>query len=127
MKGQEITAYVAAGAVVGVIIGWAATRASNPAPAAGSAVAANAPVMTGTPFSSAPAPFSAPSLDSVARMPLKAFRDKLERGEIRAIDVRDIDSYVAAHIPGAMHIPLSYIQGELPYLPRGKPIITYCT
>jgi len=39
----------------------------------------------------------------------------------------DAADYTAAHIPGAMHIPLSFIQGELLYLPRGKPIVTYCT
>lgn len=43
------------------------------------------------------------------------------------IDVRDKDSYLEGHIPGALHIPLSYIAGEVPYLPKDKPIITYCT
>ena len=43
------------------------------------------------------------------------------------MDVRDIDSYTASHIAGAIHIPVSYLDTELPYLPRGKPIVAYCT
>ena len=43
------------------------------------------------------------------------------------IDVRAADNYTFAHIPGAMHIPLSFIEQEAPYLPKDKPIVTYCT
>ena len=43
------------------------------------------------------------------------------------IDVRDAQSYVNAHIPGSLHIPMARIDGEVPYLPKGKPIVTYCT
>ena len=67
------------------------------------------------------------SLESVPRITLAEFREKMDRGEIVVMDVRDIDSYTASHIPGAMHIPVSYIESELPYLPRGKPIVAYCT
>lgn len=48
-------------------------------------------------------------------------------GDVTIIDVRDADSFVASHIPGALHIPLARIDGEVPYLPKGKPIVTYCT
>ena len=43
------------------------------------------------------------------------------------IDVRAADNYLFAHIPGAMHIPLAYIEQEAPYLPKDKPIVTYFT
>ena len=43
------------------------------------------------------------------------------------IDVRAADNYTFAHIPGSMHIPLAYIEQEAPYLPKDKPIVTYCT
>lgn len=52
---------------------------------------------------------------------------QLEAKNVTIIDVRDVDSYKERHIPGALHIPLAYIDGEVPYLPRGKPIVTYCT
>jgi hypothetical protein len=67
------------------------------------------------------------SLESVPRISVAALREKMDRGEVVVMDVRDIDSYTASHIAGAMHIPVSYLETELPYLPRGKPIVAYCT
>lgn len=52
---------------------------------------------------------------------------RLENRQVTLIDVRDVDSYRTGHIPGAMQIPLSFIAGEVPYLPKDKPIVTYCT
>ena len=43
------------------------------------------------------------------------------------LDVRDVDAYAASHIPGALQIPLARVEGEIPYLPKDKPLITYCT
>jgi len=120
MKSRDLIVYVAAGAIAGGVIAWTAMRIGHK-PAAPVA-SLNAPAVTST----APAPVE-PSLDSVPRISMPDFRQRLERGEIVVIDVRAITDYTAAHIPGAIHIPLSFIQGELPYLPRGKPIVTYCT
>jgi rhodanese-related sulfurtransferase len=41
--------------------------------------------------------------------------------------VRSIEQFVESHIPGALHIPVSRVQGEIPYLPKDKPIVAYCT
>lgn len=120
MKSRDLIVYVAAGMIAGEVIAWSVTRASH------KNVAPSEPAATTT--TSAPAPAtSTQSLESVPRISLPDFRQRLDRGEIVVIDVRDAADYVAAHIPGAIHIPLSFIQGELPYLPRGKPIVTYCT
>jgi hypothetical protein len=67
------------------------------------------------------------SLESVPRISVATLREKIDRGEVIVMDVRDIDSYMASHIAGAIQIPLSYVDQELPYLPRGKPIVAYCT
>jgi predicted sulfurtransferase len=67
------------------------------------------------------------SLESVPRISVASLHEKIDRGEVVVMDVRDIDSYTASHIAGAMHIPVSYLESELPYLPRGKPIVAYCT
>lgn len=67
------------------------------------------------------------SLESVPRISPAALREKIDRGEVVVMDVRDIDSYIASHIGGAIHIPVSRVESELPYLPRGKPIVAYCT
>ena len=38
-----------------------------------------------------------------------------------------MEQFVASHIPGSLHIPVARIEGEIPYLPKGKTIVTYCT
>jgi len=98
-------------AVVVVLIAWAAMRQS-PRPAA------------------APAPSSAASgvrgMEVSSGSPAAA-KQEIDQGSVVVIDVRDADSYVAAHIPGSLQIPLARIEGEVNYLPRGKRILTYCT
>jgi rhodanese-related sulfurtransferase len=64
---------------------------------------------------------------SVPRISVADAQKKLAAGVAVMIDVRDIDGYLNAHIPGSMHIPLARIDGEVAYLPRDKQIITYCT
>ena len=88
-------------------------RASAPAPS----IPAAAPP-------AAPEPTPA-DLASVPRVPTTELAQKL--GSVTVIDVRDADSYIAGHVAGAMHIPLQYLPGEVPYLPKDKPIVTYCT
>ncbi len=66
-------------------------------------------------------------IDSVPRIQPADLLKKIESNQVTLIDVRDADSYRARHIPGALHIPLSFIAGEVPYLPKDKPIVTYCT
>lgn len=63
----------------------------------------------------------------VARISVADLQTRLANNQVTLIDVRDADSYLQAHIPGAMHIPLARIDGEIPYLPKDKPIVTYCT
>lgn len=107
--------YIAAGVLAGGVIAWSAMRVeSKPVPT-------EAAVTTTSPLP------PTQSLDSVPRISIPDYMQRVDRGEFVVIDVRDSDDYIAAHIPDAIHIPLSFIQGELPYLPRGKPIVTYCT
>jgi 3-mercaptopyruvate sulfurtransferase SseA len=95
-------------AVVG-LIAFAATRNAAPAPAV---QAQTAPV----PHETA----------DVARIEAAELRAELERGTVILLDVRDADSYIAGHIDGALHIPLSRVEGEISYLPKEKPIVAYC-
>ena len=67
------------------------------------------------------------SLESIPRITATALREKIARGEVVVIDVRDADSFLVSHIPGALQIPLAYIDSEVPYLRGSKPIVTYCT
>jgi hypothetical protein len=61
------------------------------------------------------------------RIDPEALLAQFKAGGVTIVDVRDADSFLASHIPGALHIPLARIEGEVPYLPKGKPIVTYCT
>ncbi len=45
---------------------------------------------------------------------------------ILVVDVRDRESYLEAHIPGAVNIPLAELPRKLGELPREKTIVTYC-
>jgi Rhodanese-like domain len=88
------------------------------------------PPQTGA--TAAPAPEPEPHVQDAAhaavpRISVEDLRQKVARSEVTVIDVRDADAYLAAHIPGSLHIPLARIEGEIPYLPREKPIVTYCT
>ena len=51
----------------------------------------------------------------------------LDRNAVTMLDVRDADAYVASHVAGALQIPLARVEGEIPYLPKEKPIVAYCT
>jgi 3-mercaptopyruvate sulfurtransferase SseA len=114
MKSRDIMVYVVCAAVAAALIVFSVRRMTkSPQPPAAQPVAT--------------APQQAPDVSGVRRMPLADLQERLDRSEVTLIDVRDADSYIAGHIPGAIHIPLSYIEGEVRYLPRDKPIVTYCT
>src|SRR5262245_47033485 len=51
----------------------------------------------------------------------------LDRNAAAMLDVRDVDAFLASHVSGALQIPLARVQGEIPYLPKDKPIVAYCT
>lgn len=93
------------------------------------------PAPNATPVASAgaPGPIPAqqePTKEETANVPRIEQEDLLNHfkaGDVTIIDVRDADSYMAGHIPGALHIPLARVEGEVPYLPKSKPIVTYCT
>jgi rhodanese-related sulfurtransferase len=50
-----------------------------------------------------------------------------DEGKAVFLDVRAIEQYKATHIQDALHIPVTLVQGEIPYLPKDKLIVTYCT
>lgn len=103
------------------VVAWAVTRPDAPAPVqAASAIAA--PAQTQVP---APAEHDhSHDFETISIEETKALYDK---GEIAILDVRSMEQYTAAHIPNAMQIPLTRVEGEIPYLKRDKLIVTYCT
>src|ERR1041385_5185302 len=82
-----------------------------------------------TPAASAPEA-AAPTLPPPANVPFveqAEAKQLLDASGATTLDVRDVDAYSASHTPGALQIPLSRVEGEIPYFPKDKPIIAYCT
>lgn len=47
-------------------------------------------------------------------------------GEVTVLDVRPAEEYAAAHIPGAVSIPLEELRQRIDELPRGQEVVAYC-
>ena len=101
---------IAAIAVVGLV---AFAVVHKPQAPAASAPAAAAP--------STPLPANVPFVEQAEAKQL------LDMNGATMLDVRDVDAYAASHIPNALQIPLSRVEGEIPYFPKDKPLIAYCT
>lgn len=130
------------GILVLALVGWALSRSMAPQP---SAVQTDATSSATTEIATSPAtPSPAIAEDpghedpghrhedeaaiaATARVTPDQLKQMVDAGNVTIIDVRDAASYTASHIPGSLQIPLSRIEGEISYLPKGKPIVTYCT
>jgi rhodanese-related sulfurtransferase len=53
-------------------------------------------------------------------------RERLERGEIELVDVREPHEWDAGRIAGARHIELERLAGRAEELPRDRPIVFQC-
>jgi len=51
---------------------------------------------------------------------------RVRAGEVTLIDVRPEEEYRAAHIPGAISVPLADLKARLRQLPRSRDIVAYC-
>ena len=79
-----------------------------------------------TPSSSSSAAALSPS-EGFRRITVDEMKEMYDGGNLTVIDVRDPNSYLQSHIEGALQIPLARVEGETPYLPKDKMIVTYCT
>ncbi len=70
---------------------------------------------------------SAAAIADAPRIEQAELKRLVDQNGVTLLDVRDAEAYLAAHIPGSLQIPLSRVQGEVPYLPKEKPIVAYCT
>ena len=74
-----------------------------------------------------PPPAVAEDPGSVTRINVADLRAKVDAKQVTVIDVRDKTSYMGSHIPGALHIPAAQMESQVSFLPKDKPIVTYCT
>ena len=121
-KDTRTTVFVALGTFLGLtllsVVAWSLTRPEQPVQAATAAVPQQAAVL--------------PQDDhdhemTFERITFDDFKKAVDAGSVTVIDVRSMEQYLAGHIPGSLHIPVARIEGEIPYLPKGKTVVTYCT
>jgi rhodanese-related sulfurtransferase/DNA-binding transcriptional ArsR family regulator len=55
-----------------------------------------------------------------------ALRRKVRKGEVTLLDVRPSEEYEAAHIRGALSVPLPELAKRLSELPRNREVVAYC-
>ena len=128
-------------AVAGLLV-WALTRTvetpiattSTEAPSGFSSpstttTAASSPLTATASYPSPTTTLASPAetTASVPRIAVEDLHEKMKTNSVTVIDVRDDASFATLHIPGSLHIPLARIEGEMPTLPKDKPIVTYCT
>jgi rhodanese-related sulfurtransferase len=64
--------------------------------------------------------------ESLEPVEKQALLERVRRAEVIVLDVRPPEEYRAAHIPGAVSIPLKELKAHLSMLPRGREIVAYC-
>lgn len=141
-------ALVVGGLLVAGLVVWALTRTVQPVPQAATAtfpvtgVEQTASTPAGDTSGYVPAPPAGttattstytpnpPTQDenaSVARISVSDLRAKIDANQVTVIDVRDKTSFVSSHIPGSYHVPMASVESQVTFLPKDKPIVTYCT
>lgn len=63
------------------------------------------------------------SLEPVDRLRLL---QRVRAGEVTVLDVRPVEEYRAAHIVGAVSVPLKELEKRLGGLPKDREIVAYC-
>ncbi len=63
------------------------------------------------------------SLEPVSRDELRA---RLRKDSVIVLDVRPADEYTAAHLPGAVSIPVNELKRRLKEIPKGQDVIACC-
>ena len=55
-----------------------------------------------------------------------ALHARMRDGSAVVIDVRPVEEFEAAHLPGALSVPLGALEARLAKLPKRKEIVAYC-
>jgi len=64
--------------------------------------------------------------DDLEPIMAKDLLGRARKGLVTVLDVRPAEEYRAGHLPGAVNIPLSELEGQLSKLPRSKEVVAYC-
>ena len=63
----------------------------------------------------------------VKRIAAEDLRAQVGRNDVTVIDVRQSADYARGHIPGSINIPFASVETQFDSIPKGKPIVLYCT
>ena len=64
--------------------------------------------------------------DDLEPVAAKELLARVRKGLVTVLDVRPAEEYQAGHLPGAVNIPLSELEGRLSKLPKSKEVVAYC-
>ena len=62
----------------------------------------------------------------VEQVPREELLRRAEGGNVVVLDVRPVEEYAAAHIPGAVSIPVDELSARLAELPADTDVVAYC-
>ncbi|WP_223067074.1 ArsR/SmtB family transcription factor [Paenibacillus caui] len=65
-------------------------------------------------------------LSDIEEVSMEELLNRMEEGKVTLIDVRPKDEYEAAHIPGAISIPIEELADQLATLPADAKVVAYC-
>jgi thiosulfate sulfurtransferase len=65
-------------------------------------------------------------MNDIPEIQIHEAKKKLDDQHCLFIDIRDPDSYRAAHIPGALHLHDGNVQDFLQTADKKKPVVVYC-
>lgn len=66
-------------------------------------------------------------MEHLGTLSATSLREKLERGEVRLIDVREEGEREAGHIEGAERIYMGHLSEQAGRIPKDKPLATICS
>jgi hypothetical protein len=64
--------------------------------------------------------------DALEPVPLAEVMQRAQDGLVTIIDVRPPHEFAAAHLPGAINLPLAELAQRLGELPAGRAVVAYC-
>lgn len=65
-------------------------------------------------------------MNGIPQIQIHEAKKKLDEKGCLFVDIRDPDSYRAAHIPGALHLHDGNVQDFLQTADKTKPVVVYC-
>jgi len=66
------------------------------------------------------------SKDDLEPVPAADLLERAQRGLVTVLDVRPREEFAAAHVAGAVNIPIHELERRLAELPKRKEVVAYC-